>query len=313
MSYDNYGEYVSFFNNDNARFDRFFYDLSVLTPEEETDIGNHTKGPDRIKDGSVIVVKPKRLRISEESKELECYFLAENVKGSASEHKDELEDIDTVVVAGVGSSVFGTAALAKKVAEISNKSVAGIVSGYGFNNVSEEALQGWFDLGRINIHRHNIACSIYDGKKQQDILNLEKKVNEIPEMIGLNTLLTKYCKKVEKLIGHSKGNLIIASTLYNLLVEKTLDNELRDQLEKYRVLTLGAVVYFPEEFKQVYQYIGSQDNFGFLNSRWWCIKHGMSCIKYNTILNAWHHLNPNRFLPFTAMPFERIFREVFPT
>ena len=52
----------------------------------------------------------------------------------------EGQNIRAIVLAGVGSSVLGTAALARNVADTYNYDVAGIVTGYGSSNLLTEAL-----------------------------------------------------------------------------------------------------------------------------------------------------------------------------
>ena len=62
----------------------------------------------------------------------------------------EGRSIKAIVLAGVGSSVLGTAALARNVADYTGWDVAGIVTGYGMSDVVLEGLGGWFYYGGID-------------------------------------------------------------------------------------------------------------------------------------------------------------------
>ena len=63
------------------------------------------------------------------------------------------------------------------------------------------------------------------------------------------------------------------------------DHELYDRLH---VVTFGAVVDVPDQFKHVHQFLGSLDWFGGLNSR--------RSTPRSPVPGAWHHLN--RRLPY---------------
>jgi hypothetical protein len=67
------------------------------------------------------------------------------------------DTVATVVVAGVGSSAVGTAALARGVADYLGTPVAGIVSGLGLADVVSEALGGWVVFGARNALREVVA------------------------------------------------------------------------------------------------------------------------------------------------------------
>lgn len=102
--------------------------------------------------------------------------------------------------------------------------------------------------------------------------------------------------KINLLVGHSKGSLIISSALYKL--ERSLK-----ELPALHVLTLGAVVRFPEQLNDVKQYLGEIDVLGKMNSR------NLHQINHQLVPNAWHTLNPNLD---GCMPVKEIFAEVFP-
>ena len=137
----------------NQAIDSVFYDVSSLTFEEWLQLT-----PLVDKKGKIIVispggsasqsVKPKPIRHYESSDE----FLL----------SDDWKNVIAVAVAGVGSSVVGTAALARTVADACQGDVAGIVSGYGLSDVVLEGLGGWFFYGKIDQIRYEMQAVLED-------------------------------------------------------------------------------------------------------------------------------------------------------
>ena len=132
----------------NQAIDSVFYDVSSLTLEEWLSL---TPWVD--KKGKIIVVSPsdspkKTIRHYESSFE----FLQSN----------DWKSVLAVAVAGVGSSVIGTAALARNVANSCHGDVAGIVSGYGVSDVMQEGLGGWFFYGKIDQFRYEMENAVDD-------------------------------------------------------------------------------------------------------------------------------------------------------
>ena len=62
----------------------------------------------------------------------------------------EGDEVAGVAIAGVGSSVLGTAALARNVADAVGGEIVGLVSGYGVSDLLSEALGGWFFFGAVD-------------------------------------------------------------------------------------------------------------------------------------------------------------------
>jgi hypothetical protein len=177
----------------------------------------------------------------------------------------------------VGSSVYGTAALARNVADTYNFDVAGIVTGYGFWNWIIEALDGWFVLGQSE--RENLPSSDFIARSP-DIKTLIEIILTIPPDL-------KY------LVGHSKGSLMIDFVLRRF-VQKHLDvsNSRYSDLLSLNVRTLGAVVSPPEQFTQVRQFMGQLDYLGNLNSHMFA--------SYEEVPGAGHHLNPKPPIPLPS-------------
>jgi len=165
----------------------------------------------------------------------------------AEEWQRHVDDsIDTVVAAGVGSSILGTAALAKDVADQLGKPVVGVVTGTGASGAIIDGLIGWYWYAPMNwlddfmmSFAHNVA-----GAEQFDknIVELEGDLTgpSVPEEV-LKFLITR--PTVSRAIGHSKGSLQLA-----LAVEASV-RELgeRAMLAKpLKVGTLGAVDALPD-------------------------------------------------------------------
>jgi hypothetical protein len=118
-----------------------FYDVGSLDLDEK-------KGLSPLRDlkGTVIVVPPR----SAEDQVIRHYPSALRFM------VEDGDNIEAIAIAGVGSSVLGTAALARNVADYHKCNVAGIVTGYGLNDMVEEALGGWFFYGALDRFRFRV-------------------------------------------------------------------------------------------------------------------------------------------------------------
>ena len=127
----------------NALFDTVFYDVNSLTFEEWMGLN-----PLADRKGKIIVVSPTGSKKKETIR---------HYKSAQTFLKKEGNSVFAVVVTGVGSSVVGTAALARNVADACKgmvgeevEDVAGVVSGFGASDVVQEGLGGYFFYGMLN-------------------------------------------------------------------------------------------------------------------------------------------------------------------
>jgi hypothetical protein len=267
----------------NQLIDAVFYDVTSLTAREWLSLK-----PLEDRKGGIVVVSPLKTNEPIRHYEHPLEFIVK-----------ERDRVEAIAVAGVGSSVVGTAALARTVADTYNISVAGIVSGYGLSDVVLEGLGGWFFYGRIDQLRYEMEKGLADlnaflsqtfarGDHAKAFLkNFEFPLDDyVPPSLDVSCLneilLVRYLNatrpkmKIRLLVGHSKGSLLISSALNHM------NNELISIIgnEKYHsedlsmknlvVVTLGAVVDLPTELikrENQYQFLGSLDCLGRLNSR----------------------------------------------
>lgn len=278
--------FLSSFGWRNAELDRLFYDVGALNFEERVHVAGSGKG---IGEGGVIVVPP--LNSSNSIREFVSprAFLDDlEVEGGAG------EAVDSFVIAGIGSSALGCAALARNVADHLGRSVAGIVSAYGIADVVTEALGGWFDLGRAEQLRDQLGESLptdHEARVEPETEGLTSRPSGTaqqpaytpgnPDARALLWLLCDARAEVNLLVGHSKGNLAISNALSGYSNLRECSPGLRAR--QPRVVTIGAAVPMPLEFDDVHQFVGELDWFGRMNSR-----HG---ITYTSVAGAWHHLN----------------------
>jgi hypothetical protein len=251
-------------------WDRIFYDVGSLSRGDENTLFADKRGgilsPFAYGEGEILVVPP-----SGAGREIRYY------KQTQQFLDKESQDIRAIVVAGVGSSVYGTAALARNVADTYKFDVAGIVAGYGGLNLQTEALGGYFLLGlqeRAGLQSTKLVSPTADVKTLVDIL-----LADPPQL--------------EHLVGHSKGSLLIDFALEQFVEEHqdVPDPPRYDPLiERLNIVTLGAVVSPHERFnKNVRQFMGQLDHLGWLNSH--------LGILYEEVPGAGHQLNPNPAMP----------------
>jgi hypothetical protein len=253
----------------NSSLDAVFYDLGALTSEEQSALSAYSNP-----EGSVIIVHP-----GESKQRIDCFmpwkFVEQQRDASGCQ-------VDALVVAGVGSSALGTAALARNVADYLRRPVAGVVSGFGMSDLLSEALGGWFVLGAKNALRDGLArlFDLYGVKDhvrdershvemkqhfESSAIDTDRFVYGSPDSATLLYVLSKLGNGIKLVVGHSKGNLSIENALEGLLAANRKTGA--PVPSHLCIVTLGAVTRFPSEFTNVHQFLGSIDYFGMMYSR----------------------------------------------
>jgi len=292
----------------NQLADAVFYDVTSLTAQEWLSLK-----PWVDRKGGIIAVSPNDPTGSNK-KTIRHY------KHALEFIINERDRVEAIAIAGVGSSVVGTAALARSVADTYKIEVAGIVSGYGLSDVVLEGLGGWYLYGKIDQLRYEMEKGLADlnailsktfaqgSDTAAYFKNFEFPLDDyVPPSLDVSALneilLVRYVNatrpkmKIRLLVGHSKGNLLISSALNHL------NNELRSFLGEKRfksedlamnnlaVVTLGAVVNLPDELikkENQHQFLGTLDLLGRTNSR---ALGGTIEAGFTPIDGAGHHLN----------------------
>lgn len=266
----------------NTALDRVFYDVGALAPAEVEWLTQHVTP-----EGRILLVPPHG------DGALAAFTPIEFIDAQRA-----LLRTDCVVVPGVGSSALGAAALARDVANHLGRPVAAIVAGFGMADLLSEALGGWFVLGARNAARDTIArlfdaldvrdhvrdqASHADIKARLGEANLEHSrfIYGSPDSTALLQVLLALGTRVRLLVGHSKGNYSIENALEGwVATAEATGGRVNADL---RVVTLGAVVRFPDAFRAVSQVIGGEDLFGMINSR--------PLVPHTLLPGAWHSLN----------------------
>ena len=273
----------------NTGLDTMFYDVNSLTPQEQKQLRTRIHP-----EGSVLVVHP-----AAEAREIENYTFMDFIN---SRKKLENDAVDTIVAAGVGSSDLGTAALARNAADKLKRPVAGIVAGYGLADMVSEAMGGWFVFGLKNAVRDGLARifdmfqmkdHVWDDDSYRSLVGDERirdfEINRFmygsPDSTALLLILYHLSDRIRVLVGHSKGNYVIENALEGLVELCKLKH--RKIPRDIQIITMGAVLRFPEQFSKVVQFIGSIDWFGMFNSR--------PGLNPHRIPGAWHSLNTDLF------------------
>ncbi len=253
----------------NSTLDVIFYDVTALSQKERAMLSAQVSP-----EGVILIVHPR-------SSDLQIRTLTP-MDFVEEQNKARVQAIDAIVVAGVGSSAIGTAALARNVADCLNRPVAGIVSGFGMADLITEALGGWFIFGAHNALRDSFA-RVFDAYDLKDRVRDEESHNDIKrhfELFGIDNdsfiygspdsttllyLLLKLGNRIKLLLGHSKGNYSIENALEGWITayKKTNTTVISDLC----IITLGAVIRFPSELNNVHQFIGQIDLLGMVNSR----------------------------------------------
>lgn len=265
----------------NTTLDSLFYDVKSVTPDEAFYISGCLAA-----EGAILIVPP--------------------TGGPPLKLCDTLDDfimsggpaIDTLAVAGVGSSALGSAAFARNIADAIDKPVAVVISGYGLADVMTEAMGGYFLFGYLNSVRHSFEMlDELFGRPQFGAapkLSAEKLSESSLDTQTLKALLLDKRLNFNLILGHSKGNLVISEALYSL--KDSHKERLEAVARNCKIITLSARIAMPPVFKDVVDVMGEWDWFGEINSR-------ASIPADEVVPQAWHHTNtelPNH-LPVTEV------------
>ncbi len=263
----------------NTVLDRWFYDVSALSADEQRAVLNFPQS-----EGAALLVAPAAGGRAIDYFPRRAFSKLKTVSFAG------------VTVAGVGSSALGTAALARQLADALGEPVLGVISGRGMQDLVSEALGGWFVF-----RTENMVGEVFDAWRRMgeglpsfgaasrpaEGGSLEGYYGGSADSNSLLALLNQLPDKVRFLVGHSKGNAVIANALRGLLLRRPIEAARLSGLE---ILTLGAAVGFPAGFDKVFQAIGATDAFGAMNS---------DALPDLQVAGALHHLNPEIpcFLP----------------
>lgn len=276
----------------NATLDALFYDVKSVTADEAFYISGCLAA-----EGAILIVPPTGAGPLKLCDTVDDFIVAGG------------PGIDTLAVAGVGSSALGAAAFARNIADAIDKPVAVVISGYGLADAMTEAMGGYFLFGYLNSVRHSFEMlDELFGRPQFGVsikLSPEKLTEASLDTQTLKALLSDARLSFKLMIGHSKGNLIISEALYGL--QESDKARLKKVADGCRIVTLSARIAMPPVFKDVIDVMGEWDWFGEINSR-------AAITADEVVAKAWHHTNtelPNH-LPVTdvlrrvlARPIER--------
>lgn len=261
----------------NTALDSLFYDVSVIT-SGEIDIISKTMAHE----GAILIVPP-----SDSDAAMQRFDNFEAFAASG-------EKVVSIAVAGVGSSALGGAALARNVADAIEGPVGVVVSGYGFADLATEALGGWFWFGALNSARHafewldDLSRNFASGAHPFDMssglpgLRLSKDVDTLIRIFEAEPE-----HPIDLLVGHSKGNLVIAEALYWLHRYNPVRFE--KLTARCNIVTLCAKIEMPKGCSPVIDITGEYDGLGALNSR-------PGIPSEHVVPHAWH--STNRDFPF---------------
>lgn len=181
--------------------------------------------------------------------------------------------LHTLTVTGVGSSAFGSVALAWDVSAALGAPVAAVVPGYGVADVVPQALGGWFGF-----EMYNAIQSATQSMLAQLAPSLASIARELalstPDRVHARTgapvfqkgsaasddvhAILEHVPGITRLVGHSKGALAIENAVRSLSKQR--------QKQPMDILTFGCVISEPLPHYRYFQSLGLIDGLGLLNS-----------------------------------------------
>jgi hypothetical protein len=253
----------------NAVLDALFYDVSAITHAEAETLSAWLAA-----EGMILIVPPSGAGMARLCPTIDDFF----DNGGA--------EIASLAVAGVGSSALGSAAFARNVADATGKPVAAVVSGYGLSDALTEALGGFFWFGGLNSIRRffepvDEATEPGPATGALDPAGdwLERESRDTRTVLSL---LADERFRFDLLVGHSKGNLVLAEALYGFTAHHA--QRAKAFAKTVRIVTISARIYMPRPFHDIVDVMGEWDWFGEINSR-------RDLETDLPVKGAWHHTN----------------------
>lgn len=254
----------------NEALDEFFYNVSE---GDKQAVHTHAKEAGVVIAGSIVYLAPEK----------PPKFFPDVFAFLTSPEKDEVR---ALCIPGVGSSVLGSVGLARDVALARKVPVAGLVAGYGFRELLNDAIGGFFyfrETNQLEFVLENMRrglSSMVAGLGLLPDIETNDSIAGGPTLLAMKALLRdKRLPRLEFLVGHSKGNLVISGALSELVCE----NAPISQLDNVTIVMLSAVCALPKVGRKQVQIIGALDGLGLLNSR--------PILPDKIVPNAAHHLN----------------------
>ncbi len=246
----------------NSVYDAMFYDTQVLTPEDWSLLMSDESVRE---EGGMLLVYP-----SKDGRNIEPFSRSFKLVERLQNNGQEI----AIALPGVGSSVIGTASLARQVADVTGQPVVGIIAGYGAADMVSEALGGWFVFGLRNRVQSSIAAwrrtlGLEFTEEQKQALRDEYKIKSTrflvdePESNTLLNILLRSADNVKLLVGHSKGAMSIQNSL-SAFLEKT--NFKFEDYQDMAIVTFGCGVSLSDRFKNLHQFVGTWDVLGRTNT-----------------------------------------------
>jgi hypothetical protein len=198
----------------------------------------------------------------------------DDVRNFLTHAKDRDPPIQTVSITGVGSSALGSVAFAWNVSAALGEPVAAIVPGYGVADVVQQALGGWFGFGMYSFWVKQLAQDVV-ARTAPNIAHIGRRLMKTApghEEAGTGAPLfrrgngssdvlhaiLKELRGISRVLGHSKGALVIKNAINDLPPETT---------ERLHIVTFGCPI--EETAPKVagyHQVLGRLDWLGWLNS-----------------------------------------------
>jgi len=185
---------------------------------------------------------------------------------------EDAKKIKTISVTGVGSSALGSAAFAWNISAALGEKVAAIVPGLGVADVVQQALGGWFGFGMRNWWVKQMTQEVL-AETQPALASIGRGLlASVPDHRKASTgapvfrngsgscdvlhELLKTLPNVIRVIGHSKGALVIENAIASL----------DGAADRLHVVTLGCPVGEETRTASFEQVLGWFDPLGLLNA-----------------------------------------------
>lgn len=236
--------------------DHLLYDVGNVMPEEAIRLA-----PRWAVEGIILIVPPTGKGLLHLHDTIDEFF---DYRG---------ERATSLVVASPGCSALGAAAFARNIANATGEPVAAVLPRYAIGDVATEALGGLMQIA-AKTPLGGLLRAAFTGRRRAP---KPETLESSHDTAMIQALLTDYRMSFDLIVGHHKGNAVLAHALSAMNARSPRQTERVGMTTS--VVTFGTPAALPLPFDHVVRVIGEHD------------RHAAPGLADHIVSGAGHHTN----------------------
>ncbi len=216
--------------------DHILYDVSIIQPEEAVRLA-----PRWAVEGVILVVPPSGQGLLHLLDTVDEFFDYRGARATA------------LVVASPGCSALGAAAFARNVADATGETVAAVLPRYDAGDVASEALGGLMRVA-AKTPLGGLIRAAFTGKRRAP---KAQGLSDSHDTDIIQALLTDHRVGFDLIVGHHRGNAVLAHALNRL--NATTPRQTERVGARTSIVTFGTPAALPVAFDHVVRIVGEHD------------------------------------------------------